>query len=54
MTTLYTAKPAARSVSYGQLSATQSELRVRDNFTRKCCKLPVHRITHHEPNRKGE
>ena len=36
-------------------TGAQSELRVRDNHTRQCCKLPVHRITHHEPtNRKGK
>ena len=32
----------------------QSELWVRDTYTRKCCKLPVHRITNHTAHRKGE
>lgn len=35
-------------------SGKQSELWVRDTYTRKCCKLPVHRITHHTTHRKGE
>ena len=35
-------------------SGAQSELWVRDCYTRKCSKLPVSRITHHTTHRKGE